>query len=281
MSRQRILFILWYYCRSFLTTLGLLWLIVEPIIGLTKISLNLSYAQLLSFSFVGGTLWFFIDGFFISGFMRKSIEISSTAFDTKIQVLFGNIFSQDGWKSIAVNDFFDSIVDDIYISSKSLHGIFLRNHWHGTTEEWDNQICQSLQACIAKDVSRSKGKQKRYEIGTTADVKSDGCKFLCVALTYTNISTLEVKANSSELIKAVRGLLCKARSVCANETLNIPLFGSGLSRVGIKSNILVDLILTAIFEETKINKVTNLIRIVLPDVMSSEINLANIKRDWS
>ena len=57
--------------------------------------------------------------------------------------------------------------------------------------------------------------------------------------------------------------------------------GSGLSRVGIKNNILVDLILTAIFEETKNNKVTSEIRIVLPKEKASEINLGSLQKEWS
>ena len=51
--------------------------------------------------------------------------------------------------------------------------------------------------------------------------------------------------------------------------------------MGIKNNILVDLILAAIFEETKNNKVTSEIRIVLPKEKSSEINLASLQKDWS
>ena len=72
-----------------------------------------------------------------------------------------------------------------------------------------------------------------------------------------------------------------ARSVCADEPLNIPLMGSGLSRVGIKGNILIHLILTAIIEETKINKVTSEIRIVLPEDKASEICLNTLQKDWS
>ena len=102
-----------------------------------------------------------------------------------------------------------------------------------------------------------------------------------MALSFTDVSNLETKATSSDLLKAVSRLLRKARSVCANEPLNIPLMGSGLSRIGIKNNILIHLILTAIFEETKINKVTSEIRIILPKDKASDICLNALKKDWS
>lgn len=270
----------WYYPRSVLATLGLFWLIIEPIIGLTGKSIALTYWQLLVLSALSGIIWLIVDGSYFSGFLKQSIEIKSNGFDTRIVIKFGDIFQEDGWRSVAVNDFFDSIVDDRFVSSKSLHGILLQRYWAGNTDDWDLQVDEQLTGLECSSETRNGGKQNRYEIGTTAAVRKDGNRFLCVALSCTDISSQETKASSSDLHQAVRGLLEKARSVCANEPLSIPLMGSGLSRVGIKNNILVDLILTAIFEETKINKVTSEIRIVLPKEKASEINLASLQKDW-
>ena len=75
-------------------------------------------------------------------------------------------------------------------------------------------------------------------------------------------------------------MLKKARTVCSNEPLRIPLMGSGLGRIGIKNAIVVDLILAAIVEETKLAKITDSITIVLPNEKSTEINLGSIARDW-
>ena len=148
-------------------------------------------------------------------------------------------------------------------------------------DDWNQQVEEQLSGISCFPEERNMGKQCRYAIGTTVAVKKDGNKFLCVALSRTDISNQETKASSSDLHQAVRGILRKARSVCGDETLSIPLMGSGLSRIGIKNNILVDLILTAIFEETKNNKVTSEIRIVLPNEKESEINFASLKKDWS
>lgn len=271
----------WYYPRSVFATLGLFWLVIEPIIGLTGKTIDLTYWQLFGWSAAFGIVWLIIDGLWFSGFLKQSIEIKSNGFDTKIIVKFGDIFHDNGWKAIAVNDFFDSIVDDQIVSSKSLHGILLQRYWAGNIDDWNHQVDEQLTGFSCSSETRSKGKQNRYEIGTTVAVRKDASKFLCVALSHTDISNNETQASSSDLHQAVRGLLQEARSICGNESLTIPLMGSGLSRVGIKSNILVDLILTAIFEETKNKKVTSEIHIVLPKEKASEINLASLQKDWN
>jgi hypothetical protein len=57
-----------YYPKSFFAALGLVWLIVEPIIGLTKIPIDLSYSQLTLCAIGLGVVWLVVDGFLISGF---------------------------------------------------------------------------------------------------------------------------------------------------------------------------------------------------------------------
>ena len=100
----------WYYPRSVFATLGLFWLVIEPIIGLTGKSIDLTYWQLFGWSAVFGIIWLIFDGLWFSGFLKQSIEIKSNGFDTRIVIKFGDIFQEEGWQAIAVNDFFDSIV---------------------------------------------------------------------------------------------------------------------------------------------------------------------------
>lgn len=271
----------WRYPGAAFAALGLIWLLLEPVIGLTGSTIELTYWQLIGAAAILGAVWIVIDGFWVSGFLKPEIRITSSGFDTKIIVKFGDIFEEEGWKAIAVNDFFDSVVDDNLVSARSLHGMMLNRYWAGTIPDWDRQVAEQLSNANGITETRNVGKQDRYGIGTTAAIRNDRNRFLCVALTHTDTATHEVKANSSDLLQAIHGLLLKARSVCSGDPISIPLLGSGLARIGIKSNILVDLILTAIFEETKANKVTDEIRIVLPKQRASEINLATIKQDWN
>lgn len=266
--------------RSILIATGALWLPLEAYEGLSNDDVKLSFLCFIAFSVVIGVAFFWIDGRFISGFLRKEVTIKCNSFDSTLIVKFGDLFEQDGWKAIGVNDFFDSVVDEDLVSSNSLHGHVINTYWPNDSEGWQEQVDKSLKGEKFKKCKRDKGNKRRFPIGTTATAKADDQKFLFVALSRTNKKNNVVAASSERLICAIRGMLKEARVVCSNEALQIPLMGSGLGRVGIKNAILVDLILAAIFEETKILKVTNSITIVLPEEKSSEINLGAITRDW-
>jgi len=103
---------------------------------------------------------------------------------------------------------------------------------------------------------------------------------LCVALSKTDTNNLQASSTIIDYQIALKGLLNKARSVCAGDILNLPLLGSGLSRTGIQLNILIDLILLAIFDENKSNEITKTINIVLPKNIKNEVNLSTIEEDW-
>lgn len=262
--------------------IGFLWLFLEAYYSLNPADVQkLGFLPFICLGLVFGCIWFVIDGFAVTGFLKRSIEITSNAFDTQITVLFGDLFAQNGFKVVSVNEFFDSTVDGRHVASNTLHGLMLSRCWPGYIADWDSQIDKDLSRSQKEVVLRpSPGKPNRYEIGTTAHVSRDGNDFLCVAMTKTCIETLKASATSADLQVAMRGLLRKARSVCSGEPLNIPLLGSGLARTGIKPNIIVDLILLAIFEESKMQKVTNHIRIILPKQLQNRVDLTTILKDW-
>ena len=260
--------------------MGALWLPIEAYVGLSITDLLIPFWAFLLASVVIGTGLFFVDGHFATGFLKREIIISSNSFDPTVVVKFGDLFKQNGWKAVAVNNFFDSIVDDDLVSQSSLHGQVITEFWFGNSTKWQNQVNEDLKTLKFEEVGRLKSNTKKFPVGTTAKASSKEHNFLFVALSETNINNNVAYATAESLMRAVRGLLAKARSVCSNQPLNIPLMGSGLSRVGIKNAILVDLILTAIFEETKQSKVTSSIIIILPKEKRRDINLGAISRDW-
>ena len=268
------------FLRSIFVATGALWLPLEAYEGLTNSDVNLQFAHFAGFVVALGVTFFLVDGNYLAGYLKRSITIQSNSFDSKVIVKFGDLFKMNGWKAIGVNDFFDNVVDEDLVSSNSLHGHVLNAYWKNDSKDWQRQIDQSLRGAKSKKTQREKGNTRRYPIGTTATAKANSQRFLFVALGRTNHMDNVVSASTESLIRAIRGMLGRARIVCSNEALHIPLMGSGLARVGIKNAILVDLILAAIFEETKLSKVTDSITIVLPEEKSSEINLGAIGRDW-
>ncbi len=270
--------------QSVLGGIGLVWLFVEAYYGLAPEGTGrISFLSFLGIGALVGFAWFFINGFAIAGFLKQSITLTSNAIDATITVMFGDIFAQDGCKAISVNEFFDSTVDEKHVASASLHGAMLTRCWAGDTADWDRQVAQELARVQPNEVVTGRvtpGKPNRYAIGTTVSVSRNSHDFLCVVLTKTCTTTLEASATSDDLQHAVRGLLAKARTVCSGRPLNIPLLGSGLARTGIKPNIIVDLILLAIFEESRTRKITGTIRIVLPTNLRDRVDLTTIQMDW-
>jgi hypothetical protein len=272
------------FSQSLLGGLGLLWLFLEAFYGLNPSKPPaMGFLAFLALGILIGIFWFVVDGLWISGFLQRSIKITSNAIDTAISIKFGDLIAQEGCKAISVNEYFDSTVDGQHVSSNSLHGIMLTRFWPGNINDWDRQVDEDLADVtpLKQIVTRpAPGKQVKYAIGTTARTCTNGQEFLCVSLTRTNTETLQASATSKDLHLAIRGLLRKARRICGGNALNIPLIGSGLARTGIKPNIIVDLILLAIFEESKKQKVTNDIRIILPISMRKSIDLTTIQKDW-
>jgi hypothetical protein len=71
------------------------------------------------------------------------IEIPVSHCNTTIEVIFGDLFSQDGIRAIAVNEFFDSKLGKP-VSDKSIHGIFIQKCFGGHPEPFDKQIDEEL-----------------------------------------------------------------------------------------------------------------------------------------
>ncbi|WP_282062150.1 macro domain-containing protein [Roseobacter litoralis] len=267
--------------RSILGSFGAIFLSLEAYEVLTDGNIQMSFLGFLAVGVLPGLGLFFLDGYRLSGFLRREVQVPNPSNDTKIIVKFGDLFAETGWKAIGVNDFFDNIVDEDLVSSRSLHGFVLNNYWTENRRDWEKQISSSLRRSTGQIECRSKGNRTRYPIGTTARACTSTQKFLFVALGRTDAQSNVTTANAEMLICAVRGMVSEARAACSMEPLVIPLMGSGMSRVGVKSSVLVDLIITAVLEESRHGRVTGKIVIVLPEDKSNEVNLKNHVRNWS
>ena len=186
---------------------GAVWLPLESYEGITNNDVSISFVFFVFIVFIVGILFFFADGYLISGYLKKKINVKSKSFNTKITVKFGDLFSESGWRAIGVNDFFDSLVDDELVSSNSLHGYVIQNFWSDDSAAWQAAIDNSLQGKAYKKTKREKGNKHRFPIGTTADAEVDGNKFLFVALARTKKSDNVVQASAETLVGAIRGLL--------------------------------------------------------------------------
>ena len=267
--------------RHILTAFGVIFLVIESYEVVSNNDLNFPYDCFLIIGVFLGIASFFVDGFFLSGFMRREVVLPIASADTVFRIKFGDIFEEDGWKVVGVNNFFDNIVDEDLVSSKSLHGHVLNKYWSTNREDWKQKIRRSLQNVDGVTVSRAKGNKTKYPIGTTARASTDNHDFLFVALGESNEQNNVVSANTEMLIKAIRGMASEARAACSMQPLVVPLMGDGLSRVGMHPSVLVELIITALVEESRKGKITGEIKIIVHSSRANTINLKKHVRNWS
>lgn len=200
--------------------------------------------------------------------------------NTKLVIKFGDLFQEDGFRVIAVSEFFDSELG-LPVAEKSLHGIFLRNCFGGHNQSFDEIVERELKNVDSTQINRTRGKNKKYPIGTTALVPINDDRYLCFALCEVDVNTFKVHADVLTLWSALHGLWEKARVTLGGSPLVLPLIGSGLAGIGLPPRELLDLIILSAITETKQKQIANCILIVLTNDKFDEIDLAEVKKYWS
>jgi hypothetical protein len=197
--------------------------------------------------------------------------------NTTIEVFFGDLFMQDGLKAIAVSEFFDSVIGTP-VSSKTLHGILIEKHLQGNS--FDKIVDSQLSNITSNEVAEKReGKKRRYPIGTTAIIKTDG-DYIVFALANTDPLTCKAYCDVATMWTALKCLWEKGRIESGGNPINIPLVGSGQSGVGLPTHDLLNLIILSAITETNRERITGKIRVVLRDDVFEEIDLRDIKQYW-
>jgi hypothetical protein len=206
------------------------------------------------------------------------LQISNCA--TCLEIVFGDLFAQDGIRAIAVNEYFDSKIGRP-VSPRSLHGLLITQCFGGHPQPFDNQLITQL-AGFSSSVEPLKveGKNIKYDIGTTAVVHANTDQYLLFALTTSDPITCKATADVTMLWNAVNSLWKRARNECNNLPLNVPLIGSGPSGLGLPTRDLLNLIILSAITETKAREITKRIRIVLHRDRFDDIDLRDVKTYW-
>jgi hypothetical protein len=209
----------------------------------------------------------------------SKIEIKVANTNTTIEVLFGDLFSQDGLRAIAVSEYFDSKLGTP-VSDKSLHGIFLKKCFGGQPESFDRQIGQQLAGTEGVEMAKTEGKTKAYPIGTSAIVTVNQDRYLVFAFAKADPKTCKAYADVTMMWVALNQLWQRARTEAGGHPMNLPLVGSGLSGLGLPTRDLLNLIVLSAITETKATQVTPRIRIILHRDRFEELDLREVKDHW-
>lgn len=210
----------------------------------------------------------------------SKVEICIANCATKIEVVFDDLFVQDGIRAIAVNDFFDSKLGKP-VSDRSLHGMLIQKCFGGHSEPFDKQVAAELATTTFKVVpEKTEGKNQQYEIGTTAMLVANTNRYLIFALAHSDPQTCKASADVTMMWNALNRLWERARIECGGHPLNLPLVGSGLSGLGLPTRDLLNLLILSAITVTKASEITAIIRIVLHRDRFNDLDLRDVKKHW-
>ncbi|MBU9850077.1 hypothetical protein J1788_08440 [Rahnella aceris] len=152
-----------------------------------------------------------------------------------VNITTGDIFKAEGFKVIAFNEYFDTLVDEKVISSKSLNGIFLKKHLPCTLVELDQYIEAydfDEDEFIEENKGRRQGKTRKYQIGTLC-VYED---YLMAAFSKFDDKN-QARLTMPEYLEFLINFWDKVNKVYAQRSVSVPIFGSGITRIKEHKNI--------------------------------------------
>lgn len=200
-----------------------------------------------------------------------------------VSIITGDIFNQEGLKAIAFNEYFDTQVDDMIISKKSLNGVFIESilpNLGGNVPELDSFIeqdrfCQENKTEINND--REVGKKQKYGIGSICVYKNEYILTAFSKFDKNNRAFLTMPEYLSFLIK----FWDQVNKVYAQKSVSVPIFGSGITRIKEHKNISDEDLLKIMLWTFKISetrfKYPAKLTIVIHEDKINQINLFEIK----
>jgi hypothetical protein len=163
--------------------------------------------------------------YFIIGIVYRD-SVNFTIRKTQVAISCGDIFEASGWKIIGCDTHFDTRVDDVIISKKSLHGQLVLNH--GKKEE--------IEAVVENEAKRlglqkKKGGLYDFPQGTVIryDSSVDNQTYLMLAMTELNIQH-EAHTNMAKFELMLMKMWAEIDRVYASHDIVLPVLGTGISR---------------------------------------------------
>ena len=167
---------------------------------------------------------------------RRKIKIQRTFAGTDLTVVieFCDIFKQSGATVINVMDTFDTTTANNLVDPKTIQGQFISRYYPINIQSLDHEISRCLSNMGVAPIQNEPnliGKKDRFPIGTTCPITTHNKYFYLTALTF-----MTETGNVSIQPEYIYDFLSKLWSFIPahgvhHETVNIPVIGTGLSRL--------------------------------------------------
>ena len=194
-------------------------------------------------------------------FPQRSFSYKVTNRDVNVELVIGDIFKQQG--PIIVGSNTDFVTSPEVISPKSVQGIFSAKYFSGV--------------CAINDQIRRQIETQEQVIGTTVSVQAkDRIGYFC-AIAKMNKSGVAT-SSIEELQVALAGLWSYLSESAEKDTFNIPILGSGFSRIGSRREDLLREIIKSFMAAISERSFCDVLRIVVhpADVKKHSIDVADM-----
>lgn len=176
-----------------------------------------AFALLFFYTVTSGFIYFLI-------FLTYREWINLKIGKNNITIKSGDIFKEDAWRVIPVDTRFETTVDDVVISKKSLHGQLVLEH--GDPD--------SINAVVKKEADRrgiSPDEDNKYifPLGTAIPYHGKDGRYIMVALTELN-PDLESHTKMAEYENTLMQIWREINRVYAKYDFALPILGSGITR---------------------------------------------------
>jgi len=205
---------------------------------------------------------------------KSKIELNLSA-KVKAKIFFGNLFKENEIIVIPANEYFDIAVDDKIISSKTIHGKFVKTFFGGNEAELKKQIKKGLAQYrpLETNSERKSGNKNRYSLGTVCEVKNGSKIFYLVALTRFN-SNHRAEVKNSEYQRVLCDLFSFIEQNSQGRIVSVPLLGAGHSGVNISKQKLLEFLLFSIALKDDLTLI-NGVNVVLHESIKKDIDLSS------
>jgi Domain of unknown function (DUF6430) len=159
----------------------------------------------------------------------RPIEQHYNSANTRIRVIFGDLFEQDTDLVVGFCDTFDTSIP-VIIEPKSVQGQFIHRVYGNDIAKLDADIDTAL-ALVASIGNVSKpGKTDRYPIGTVALLRENLRRYYCLAYTSMNEDN-KAQGTADGIWRSLESLWSFIASHGNGQPVAIPVIGGGLARV--------------------------------------------------
>ncbi len=153
--------------------------------------------------------------------VKNGIDLNIRGINVSIKI--GDIFKANGWRVIAFNEYFDTVVDDVIIAHNTINGKFIDNYV-GDIDDLNQVICSETDD-YTRLKRRSKNNKIVYPLGRIITYQNQ-----YMLLAFTHFDNNQAHLSQSDFEDCLRKMWGEISRTYANRPVYIPLLGSGITR---------------------------------------------------